>query len=791
MQPGTRLGPYEIVAPIGAGGMGEVYRARDTRLGRDVAIKVLPAEFASDPDRLRRFEQEARAVAALSHPNVLAVYDVGTHDAIPFLVTELLEGETLRKRLKAGSLPPQKAIEYGIQIVQGLSAAHERGIVHRDLKPANVFITKDGQVKILDFGVAKLSQPRRGDKSAAVVSTVAEATGPGAAIGTVGYMSPEQVRGLAVDHRTDIFSLGCVLYEMLSGRAPFLKDTGADTVSAILHGDPPPLAAPGQEIPPALQEIVSQCLEKRTEDRFSSAHDLALALRAESPALVTSAAVRHVGPRRWLWAGVAALGVIAAAGVALHFLTVRGHAGAPTAARLIRSIAVLPLTNLSGDPGQEYFSDGMTEELIATLSKISALKVISRTSVMQFKGTKKSIREIAQALGVDGIVEGSVLRAGDRVRITAQLISADTDTHLWAESYERDMRDVLALQGDVARAITGEVRAALTPQEKARLASARPVNPEAHEEYLKGRFYLNKMTPEGYEKGLAHLKRAVEKDPKNPQAYAALALGLSLIGHERSPDAFAQARAAARKAEELGGEPLAEMYLAFGMIELCSDWDYDGAKKDFLRAMELNPSIGEAHRWYSWYLFLIGRRDEALAEMKRAQSVEPLTPLFAADRGWQYWWAGQPDKAIEEARKSLELDPNFNEGLHVLGAACAEKGMFAEAIAAHQKLAAVDPDWRWSLPRTYAQAGRKDEARKLLAKFLAEEPKATGGWAGWFLAEDYAALGDNDEPFRWLEAAYRERHSFMPWINDNRAYAPLRSDPRFQSLLRRMNLPLK
>ena len=789
LRPGTHVGPYEVLSLLGAGGMGEVYRARDERIGRDVAIKVLPPEFASDPDRLRRFQQEARAAGQLNHPNILAVHDVGTHESAPYIVTELLEGETLRDRLRAGDLTVRRAVETAIQIARGLSAAHERGIVHRDLKPANVFITKDGHVKILDFGIAKLVAPRRFGEPAQA-TTVVEATEEGAALGSVGYMSPEQVRGLPVDHRSDIFSFGCVLYEMLSGGPPFKRDTAADTASAILHEDPVPLSS---GIPRGLERIVRRCVEKRPEDRFQSARDLGFALQAEAEALAAPSAPGPASrPRRWVWVGAAALVALGVAAGSLYLVVSRGRSrgpGAPVPSGQIRSIAVLPLANLSGDPAQEYFSDGMTEELITSLSKISALKVISRTSVMQFKGTKKPIPEIAAALGVDGVIEGSVLRVGDRVRITAQLISATTDTHLWAESYERDLRDVLALQSEVARAVAGEIKAALTPQERAGLASSRPVNPEAHEEYLKGKFYLNKMTPEGYEKGLAHLKRAVEIDSKNPLAYAALALGYSLIGHERFPDAFTQARAAARKAEELGGEPLAEMYLAFGMIELCSDWDYDGAKRDLQRALELNPSIGEAHRWYSWYLFLIGRRDEALAEMKRAQEVEPLTPLFAADRGWQYWWAGQNDKAIEEARKSLDLDPNFNEGLHVLGCAYSEKGMFSEAIAAHQKLATVDPDWRWSLPRTYAQAGRKDESLRILAKILKEKPEPTGAWAGWFLAETYAALGDKDEAFRWLEAAYREHHSFMPWIKDNPAYAPLHSDPRFQSLLRRIGPP--
>ncbi len=376
------------------------------------------------------------------------------------------------------------------------------------------------------------------------------------------------------------------------------------------------------------------------------------------------------------------------------------------------------------------------------------------------------------------------------MRITAQLINAATDTHLWAESYERDLRDVLALQSEVAQAIAREIRLNLTPTEKARLTKTRPINPEAYEAYLKGKFYLNKMTPEGFEKGLAYFNQAIEKDPTNPLPYAALALGYSIIGHERDVHAFERARANARKAEELGGEPLAEMYTALGMIELLSDWDYAAAEKDLRRAIELNPNIGEAHRDYSWYLLLIGQRDEALAEMKRAQEVEPLNPLFYADRGWQYKWTGQNDKAMEETRKSLELDPNFNEGLYLLGVLNAEKGMYAEAIATHQKLAVVDPDWKWGLALTYVQAGRKDEARKTLARFQVEKPKPAGSWAGWFLAEAYAALGEKDEAFRWLEAAYKEHHSFLPWLNYNPYYSPLRSDSRFQDLVRRMNLPV-
>ncbi len=786
LKAGVSLGPYEIVAQIGAGGMGEVYKARDTRLGRDVAIKVLPAGFADDAERLKRFEREAKATAALSHPNILAVHDVGTHEGVPYLVEELLEGESLKDRLARGALPVPEAVEIAVQVAHGLAAAHEKHIVHRDLKPGNVFITKDGTVKILDFGLAKLVESVPPGDAETLTQAPTTATEFGRVLGTLAYMAPEQARGRPVDPRADIFSFGVVLYEMLAGERPFRGETVTDTVAAILKEDPPPLPP---TVPRPLAAAVERCLAKEPDHRYQRASEVHAVLKTVLAGSGTSpqhSAASSPPRRRWPALTVAVVAVLLiGAALSLDRLRTGLVGGTPR----IQALAVLPLENLSGDPEQDYFADGMTEELITTLAKISALKVISRTSVMQYKNSKKPLPQIAKELNVEAVIEGSVRREGGRVRITAQLIQASTDQHLWAESYERDLRSVLSLQSEIARAIAAKVHAAMTPAERARLASARPVDPEAHEEYLKGRYYLNKMTPEGFEKGLAYLQRAAQRGPENPLPYAALALGYSLVGHERHPDAFAQARTAVRKAEELGGEPLAEMYLAFGMIKLCSDWDYDGAKRDFQRAMELNPSIGEAHRWYSWYLFLIGQREQALAEMKRAQEVEPLTPLFCADRGWQNWWAGQNDKALEEARKSLDLDPTFNEGLHVLGAVLAEKGMFAEAIMAHQKLAAVDPAWRWSLTRTYAQAGRKDEARKLLAKFLTEEPKPTGGWAGWFLAETYAALGDKDEAFRWLEAAYRERHSFMPWIKDNSAYAPLRSDPRFQSLLLRMSLP--
>jgi serine/threonine protein kinase/Tfp pilus assembly protein PilF len=782
--PGLTLGHYRLIERIGAGGMGEVWRARDERLERDVALKLLLPGLLADETARKRFRREALALSKLAHPNIAMVFDFDTENGLDFLVMEYVAGPVVTEHLAQGPLLEAEVARLGLQLAEGLAAAHAQGIVHRDLKPGNVRLTPDGRLKILDFGLAKLMRPTEGR------SLTASLTEAQALVGTLAYMAPEQVRGEAVDARSDLWSAGLVLYELATGRKAYAKESSAQLLYAILNQTPAPPRSLNGRVSAGLEAIILKCLERAPARRYQAAGELAADLQRLLGGLTVEAERSRVQARRARTLGIAvpvAVVVVLAALTALDVGGLRTRLFAPAP---IRSIAVLPLANLSGDPNQEYFADGMTEELITDLAKIASLKVISRTSVMQFKGTKKPLREIAAALGVDGVIEGSVLRIGERVRIAVKLIKATTDTHLWSESYERDQRDILAVQSEVAQAIAREIKVKLTPQEQARLVSARPVNPVAYEYYLKGRFYLNKMTPEGFEKGLAYLKQATEIDPTNPLPFAGLALGYSQVGHEGHPDAFAQARTAARKAEELGGEPPAEMYLAFGTIKLCSDWDFAGAEKDLRRASELNPTIGEAHRWYSWYLLLIRHRDEALAEMKRAQEVEPLTPLFYADRGWQYWWMGQNDKAIEEARKALELDPNFNEAFHVLGLAYAGKGMFAEAITAHQKLAVVDPDWRWSLARTYVLAGRKDEARRLLAKSLTEEPKPTGGWAGWFLAETYAALGEKDEAFRWLEAAYQERHSFLPWLNDNPAYAPLRSDPRFQDLVRRVNAPV-
>ena len=623
---GKIISHYRILEKLGGGGMGVVYKAEDSTLGRQVAVKFLPEEWSKDRQALERFKREARAAAALNHPNICTIHEIGEHEGQPFLVMELLEGETLKQRVSAKPLKVNEIVDLAIPLALALEAAHAKGIVHRDIKPANIFLTQEGQAKILDFGLAKVA--RAGGPSSVTDVSTESLTAPGVVAGTVQYMSPEQALGEPVDARTDLFSFGSVLFEMATGRVPFPGSTLGETIAHILHSQPEAMGRFNSEVPAELERITLKCLEKKPEERYQSAKELRVDLQrlkrdtesgrvgaglvpaAEAGAVVRTRAGRPRGAplrKRWIVAivGAAAM-VVAAVLIARNVGGLRDRLLGPVGPPRIESLAVLPLENLMGDPQQEYFADGMTEELTTELSKIGALKVISRTSAMQYKGAKKPLPQIARELGVQGVVEGSVMREGNTVRITVQLIDAPTDKHLWAESYQREMHGVLTLTAEVARAIAGEIKVRVTPEEQVRLARARPVNPEAYEAYLKGKFYLNKMTPEGFEKGLAYMQQAIDKDPASPLPYAGLALSYSIIGHERDVHAFERARAAARKAEELGGEPLAEMYAALGMIELLSDWDYAAAEKDLRRAMELDPSIGQAHRNYSWYLFLIG-----------------------------------------------------------------------------------------------------------------------------------------------------------------------------------------
>jgi TolB-like protein/Flp pilus assembly protein TadD len=776
---GTRLGPYEVLSLLGVGGMGEVYRGRDPRIGREVAIKVLPESLSKDADRLRRFEKEARSAGVLNHPNVLVVYDVGEHGGSPYIVSELLEGETLRERLVRGPFPGPEAIDCGVQIARGLAAAHEKGVVHRDLKPENLFVTRDGRVKILDFGLAKLTQP---EMAAAEAPTLSEVTEAGVTLGTVGYMSPEQVRGLPADARSDIFSLGAVLYEILTGKRAFRGLSPAETMSLILKEHPPAVGEANPDAPPALDRVVRRCLEKEPARRFHSANDVAFALADASTETAAPRDFRRPALRRSRLVPLAAVALLAIGFLLWRRLPKPIAGGGPAR---FSSVAVLPLQNLSRDPEQEYFSDGMTEALISRLAQIGSLRVISRTSAMLYKGTKKPLRQIARELNVDGIIEGSVMRSGERVRVSAQLIDAGKDEHLWAKDYERDLRDVLGLQAEVAQAIAQEVRAKVNPGEEARLARSRRVVPEAQEAYLKGRYYLGQGTEDMIGKAIASFNEAIAKDPLDARAYAGLADSYAALRSiYRAPrEVMPKAKAAAQKAVELD-DALAEGHVSLAFARMFYDFDWPGAEQEFRRAIDLNTNLAEAHDGLALYLMANERHGEAIAEVERAKRLDPLSPIILGDASWVYYGARRYDKAFEVAREWVEMNPGSPWAHTYLGLALQKTGKIDEAIRELERAAGMDRSvtiLEW-LGGAYAAAGRTNDANRILAELT--------GRAGqryvcpYEIATVYVGLGRKDAAFEWLRKGVEERADCMPWIKADSKIDSLRGDPRYTDILR-------
>ena len=776
--------------------MGEVYRARDAALGRDVAVKVLPVAFSEDSDRLRRFKLEAQAAAALNHPNILSIHQLGVHDGAPYLVSELLEGETLRSRLERGALPASTAVDYTLQLVSGLAAAHERGIVHRDLKPENIFLTTHGLAKILDFGLAKLRRPEEfGSPEAAM--TQGTVTVPGIVMGTVGYMSPEQVRGQRVDHRSDLFALGALFYEMLSGKRAFQGNTPADTLTAILMHDPPSLIGTSPNITAPLERIIRRCLEKDPNERFQSAKEVGFALKALSdvPASVTADSEKATVRVPQQMTAKATLGLAGLAVVVVLSLLIAANVGG-LRDRLwggghIQSLAVLPLASLSGDSAQDYFADGMTEAMITELAQISGLRVISRTSVMQYKGGKKSLPEIARELHVDSVLEGSVLRSGEKVRITAQLIQAFPERHLWAQSYVSDLRDIMAVQSQVARSVAGEIRVKLTASEEARLQKSRPVNPGAHDAYLRGRYFRRKGGLENVEKAGHYFEQALDNDPLYAPAYAALADYYSVLPFytgARPDEVLPKAKAAVARALELD-DSLAEAHASLAYIYTYYDWDWAHGDQEFQQALQLNPNDAAVRHRYSRYLSSLGRIDEALREIKHEQELDPLSQVAKANVGMIYYFARQYDSAIKPLNDVLKEDPKFDTAYWGLGLIYEQKGMPAEAVAQMEKAAALSPDSNTmaSLGHAYAIAGQKEKAQKILGQLDAQSKKES--ISGYQFAVIYAGLGELNKALAELEKAFKERSTLLGYIKMDPRFDPIRSDARFIDLQRRIGLP--
>lgn len=775
--------------------MGEVYRARDPQLGREVAIKVLPDRVASDPDRLRRFQKEARAAGALNHPNILAVYDTGHHRTAPYVVSELLEGDTLRERMDASALSISKAVDYALQIARGLAAAHDKGIVHRDLKPENVFVTKDGLVKILDFGLAKFRGPDTEAEGAdEELETVSKLTLPGAMIGTSGYMSPEQVRGQTADHRSDIFSFGAVLYEMLSGQRAFRGDSSVETLNAILKEEPADVSKTKPELPLALVRALARCLEKKPEERFQSARDLAFDLEQTTHgtggASASASETRPLPPGlRWSThrkiAGVALAGLVTATIFLARGWIVEETPRPPEVVK-IESIAVLPFDNLSGDPEREYFADGMTDALISSLSQVGTLRVVSRTSSMRFKGVHRPLREIAQELGVEALVEGSVAHGEGRVLIRAKLLEPDAERQLWAAEYERPVRDVLTLHGEVARTIAERIGAGLTPEESSRLSAERPVEPEAYDEYVRG---LAAFSSADRPSAASHFEAAVAMDPQFPVAYASLSLANAWGAYEVGPPGVTleRARVYAERALELD-DGLAEAHAALGSV-LQREWEWEASEDAFRRALELNPSSAEAHLHLSILLSHVGRADEAVDEAERAVALDPRDPLKRIALGWAYWWARRYEKALERFRAVLAVEPDHPLAQYNVGMVLTAQGRHDEALAAARRARNLAPGLtfiRILEAQALAHSGQIEPARATLAELERQYEAGVMGPTGVSIL--HMALADEEQALAWLEKAYQERDLLLSNIAVEPWWDPLRDDPRFISILSRIGL---
>ncbi len=785
---GQTLDRYRVLEKIGAGGMGEVYRARDDRLQRDVALKVLPPGTLNTAELRQRFRQEALTLSRLNHPHVATVHDFDTQGGVDFLVMEFVPGVSLADRLAQGALPEKEIVKLATQVALALGEAHEQGVVHRDLKPGNIMVTPKGQVKVLDFGLAKLV--RRGlEIKGESTSEISERNVAG---GTLPYMSPEQLSGEPADARTDIYSFGAVLYEMMTGQRPFRETLAPKMIDAILHQPPVPPRALNPRISVELERIALKCLEKSPENRYQSAIDLTVDLR-RLEASASAISIPQLPVRRNPWRRAA---VWTAPAVLLFFLAVvtlnvgglRDRMFPPPSNR-VEWVAVLPLTTPAGNSEQEYFADGMTDALIAELANISALRVISRTSIMRYKNSAKSVPEIARELKVDAVLEASTLESGGRVRITARLIRASSDTNIWSNSYERDLRDVLDLQREVASAVAREIRVAVTPREAARLARSSPVNPEAYVAYIKGRFYWNKRTSEDLSRAIELFQVAIAKDPSYAPAYVGLsdayvvAIGNAHLTAER---AFPVAEAAAEKALELD-ESSAEAHVSLATLHFFH-YQWPEAEQEFRRALALNPNYATAHHWYALFLSALGRHTEAIEHARRAQELDPLSLVIAANTGWCYFLARQYDLTIEQSRHALDLDPGFDSAYGYLGNAYVEKGMAKEALAAFRKGHELAGGNSYYSELAYANAvfGNKKEALQMLAQYQARAGREPV--PAYDVAMIYAGLGDKEKALSWLEKSYQNREARLVNLKQHPRFEALHSDPRFGELLRRIGL---
>ena len=819
LSPGTKLGRYEISSKIAEGGMGEIYLATDTELNRTVAVKILAEGLAAHEQRLRRFIQEAKAVSALNHPHILTIHEIGSAGDTQFIATEFIDGDTLRARIKSGSQTLTEILDISIQTTGALAAAHAAGIIHRDIKPENVMVRRDGYVKVLDFGLAKLTEPSNVDSDTEAPTKAMVNTREGTVMGTATYMSPEQARGMELDARTDLWSLGVVLYEMVTGKGPFLGNTPTDSIALILQKDPLPLSRYREDPPAELERIVSKLLTKDREERYQTAKDLLVDLRTlkrkldvdaeldrsatsdvriSRPTAVSTAAETHASSAEYivsgikqhkLAAGIVALVLVGAiVGIALYV-----RAGTSEVA--IESIAVLPFQNRSTEPDTEYLSDGLAESLIYRLSQLPNLKVSPTSSVFGYKNKEVDPITVGNQLGVNAILSGRIVQRGDNLTISAELVDVRQNKLLWGEQYERKISEVLQTQREIAREIVEKLKLRVSGEEKA-LAKHYTENNEAYQLYMKGRFYWNKRTPEGLHKSVEFFEQAIQRDPNFALAYAGLADTYSLLGGpeaggDRPPsETLPKAKVAALKAIQLD-ESLAEPHVSLGHVSYFYDRDWATAEREFKRAIELNPNYPPAHHWYAIFLSIMPHRiPEALEEIKRAHEIDPTNLIINAWYGRILALAGQLDRSIEQLKKTIELEPNFILARYRLGQVYAEKQMYNEAIAEFSHILNSPngkPLGLMGLAYAYPLAGKQKEADETLAELLhlSKSQYVSPGQIGVI----YIARGEKDKAFQYLEEANRVFDLNIMRLRVERRFDPLRSDPRFDALVRRIGIP--